>query len=60
MSINIKYIEQYNKDHYKQFKAVLKKDEFDKLKELLKETGMSNADILKWAMGELLKEPDKK
>lgn len=52
------YKTKYNKEHYKQFKTYLKIEEFDKVKELLKETGMSNADLIRWAMIELLKEPD--
>ena len=45
-----KYIQQYNKEHYKTFKVDLKKEEFDKLEQLLKEEGLTKAQFLRNAI----------
>ena len=55
-----KYIEEYKKEHYKVFRAYLKKDEFNELVSLLKKRGISRSDFLKYAMQKLLKENAKK
>lgn len=45
-----KYIQQYNKEHYRTFKVDLKKEEFDRLEELLKEKGLTKAQFLRDAI----------
>ena len=45
-----KYIQEYNKEHYKTFKVDLKKDEYDKLDSYLKSKGISKAQYLRNAM----------
>lgn len=45
-----KYIQEYNKEHYKTFKVDLKKDEYDKLDSYLKSKGISKAQFLRNAM----------
>lgn len=45
-----KYIQQYNKEHYKTFKVDLKKDELEKLDKLLKEKGLTKAQFLRDAI----------
>lgn len=42
-----KYIQQYNKEHYKTFKVDLKKEELDNINMLLKEKNMTKADFLR-------------
>ena len=45
-----KYKQQYNKDHYRTFKVDLKKEEFDKLEQKLKELGLTKAQFLRDAI----------
>lgn len=42
-----KYIQQYNKEHYKTFKVDLKKEELDNINMLLKEKNMTKAEFLR-------------
>ena len=42
-----KYIQQYNKEHYKAFKVDLRKEEINNLNILLKENGMTKAEFLR-------------
>lgn len=51
-----KYIQEYNKEHYKPFNVRLKKDEYEKLEELLKEKNLSKPDFLRKAIENLEKE----
>lgn len=50
-----KYIQNYNKEHYKAFKVDLKKAELDNLNILLKENNMTKAEFLRLSI-EALKE----
>lgn len=50
-----KYIQEYNKKHYKTFKVDLKKEEFDELNELLKEKNLTKAKFLRDAIEKLKK-----
>lgn len=45
-----KYIQEYNKEHYKTFKVDLKKNEYDKLDSYLKSKGISKAQYLRNTM----------
>lgn len=45
-----KYIQEYNKEHYKTFKVDLKKEEFDALEKYLKSKGMTKAQFLREVM----------
>ena len=54
MNNKIKYINEYNKTHYKQFKVSLKVDEYNELKKLLKHKKMSNADLIRYAIDKLM------
>lgn len=45
-----KYKQQYNKEHYRTFKVDLKKEEFDKLEQLLKKEGLTKAQFLREAI----------
>ena len=45
-----KYKQQYNKEHYRTFKVDLKKEEFDKLEQKLKELGLTKAQFLRDAI----------
>lgn len=45
-----KYKQQYNKEHYRTFKVDLKKEELDKLEQLLKELGLTKAQFLRNAI----------
>ena len=56
MANNYKYINEYNRIHYKQFKVSLSIEEYNKLKDLLKDRKMNNADLLRWAIDKLMKE----
>ena len=51
----MKYIKEYNKDHYKTFKVDLKKDEWEEIDSLLKEKGITKAQFIRDAI-ERLKE----
>lgn len=51
-----RYIQEYNKEHYKHFNVRLKKDEYEKLEELLKEKSLSKPDFLRKAIENLEKE----
>lgn len=48
-----KYIQQYNKEHYKTFKVDLKIEEMEKLERLLTKKGLSKAQFLRNAIKEL-------
>lgn len=48
-----KYIQQYNKDHYKTFKVDLKIEELEELNQLLKKMKLSKADFLREAIRQL-------
>lgn len=48
-----KYIQQYNKEHYKAFKVDLKKEELDNINMLLKEKNMTKAEFLRLAINAL-------
>ena len=54
MSNNLEYINEYNREHYRQFKAVIKPDEMEKLEKKLKELKMSKAQFLRNAIRELI------
>lgn len=43
----VKYIQGYNKEHYKVFKVNLKKEENDELEKMLKEDKKSKAEFLR-------------
>ena len=45
-----KYIQKYNKEHYKTFKVDLKLEEFNKLEQYLKDNKISKATFLRQAM----------
>ena len=49
----VKYIQQYNKEHYKTFKVDLKIEEMEKLEKILKEKGMTKAQFLRDAIKKL-------
>ena len=46
----IKYIQEYNKKHYKTFKVDLKKEELEELEKILQEKGISKAQFLRDAI----------
>ncbi len=46
----IKYIQEYNKEHYKIFKVNLTKKEMEALESYLKKKGISKAQFLRQAM----------
>lgn len=48
-----KYIQKYNKEHYKSFKVDLKKEEWEQLEKLLKEKGLTKAEFLRDAIKKL-------
>lgn len=48
-----KYIQQYNKEHYRTFKVDLKKDEWEQLDKILKEKGITKAQFLREAIKKL-------
>jgi predicted DNA-binding protein len=50
-----KYIQEYNKDHYKTFKVDLKKEELEELNKLLKKKKMTKATFLRQSIEELKK-----
>ena len=47
------WIHKYTQEHYITFGTKLKKEEYDELKELLKQKNMSNSEFIKWAIGKL-------
>ena len=49
----LKYIQGYNKEHYKTFKVDLKKEEFEELNKLLKEKDLTKAQFLRDAVDRL-------
>ena len=49
----IKYIQQYNKEHYSTFKVSLLKEEMEELNYILKERNMTKADFLRVAIKNL-------
>lgn len=50
-----KYIQEYIKEHKKQFKVDLNIDEYNELKELLKKNNLSNVQFVRNAITELKK-----
>lgn len=52
----IKYIQQYNKEHYKTFKVNLKIKEYDELDKILKKKKLTKADFLKKAIEDIKKD----
>ena len=48
-----KYIQQYNKEHYKTFKVDLKISEWNELDKILKKKKISKADFLRKAIDDL-------
>ena len=48
-----KYIQEYNREHYKAFKVDLKKEELDVLNELLKKKKLTKAQFLRDAIERL-------
>lgn len=55
MANNIEYINNYNKEHYRQFKVVLKPDEYKQLEDKLKSLKMTKTQFVRNALEELLK-----
>ena len=53
--VQSKYIQEYNKKHYKTFKVDLKIDEMEKLNNLLKKHKLTKAQFLRDAIKELEK-----
>lgn len=51
--INLKYIQEYNKEHYKAFKVDLKVEELEELEEMLKKKNLTKAQFLRNAIKEL-------
>lgn len=49
----LKYIQEYNKEHYKAFKVDLKVQELDELEALLQKKGLSKAQFLRNAIKDL-------
>ena len=45
-----KYIQGYNKEHYKSFRVDLKKEEWEKADKLLKDNNMSKAELVRIAL----------
>ena len=45
-----KYIQQYNKEHYKAFKVDLRKEEYEALELYLRKIGITKAQFLRQAM----------
>lgn len=45
-----KYIQGYNKEHYKSFRVDLKKEEWEKANKLLKNNNMTKADLVRTAL----------
>ena len=50
-----KYIQEYNKAHYRAFKVDLKIEELEELERLLEKKGISKADFLRSAIEQLKK-----
>lgn len=50
-----KYIQEYNKEHYKTFKVDLKVEEWNEINELLNKKGMTKAQFLREAIKQLKK-----
>lgn len=50
-----RYIQNYNKEHYKTFKVDLKKDEIEELENLLKKEKLSKAQFLRNAISQFKK-----
>ena len=50
-----KYIQEYNKAHYRAFKVDLKIEELEELERLLEKKGISKADFLRNAIEQLKK-----
>ena len=47
------YLMRYTQENYVTFGAKIKKEEYEELKELLKNKKMSNADFIRWATEKL-------
>lgn len=50
-----RYIQEYNKEHYKTFKVDLKKEEYDVLNKILEEKKITKAQFLREAIEKLKK-----
>lgn len=48
-----KYIQEYNKEHYKEFRVNMKIDEIKELEKLLKDNHLTKAQFLRNAINEL-------
>lgn len=48
-----KYIQEYNKEHYKEFRVNMKIDEIKELEKLLKDNHLTKAQLLRNAIDEL-------
>lgn len=55
-----KYIQEYKKEHYKQFKVDLKADEMKQLEEYLKKIGLTKSQFLRYCIIKFTSEYDKK
>lgn len=53
MSNNIEYINEYNKTHYKRFRAYITPEEMEELEQKLKLLGMTKPQFLRKAIKEL-------
>lgn len=53
MKAKYQYINEYNKENNKMFSAMLKKDEYQELKELLQQKGYTNASFIRYALDKL-------
>jgi hypothetical protein len=50
-----KYIQQFKKEHYKQFKVDLKQEEWDEIDKLLKDNNITKAEFLRISITALKK-----
>ena len=48
----LKYIQEYNKEHYKTFKVDLKTKEFEELEKILKKAKLTKAEFLRQSIKE--------
>jgi predicted DNA-binding protein len=53
-----KYIQEYNKEHYKTFKVDLKKEELEELNQILKEKKKTKAQFLREAIENIKNEEE--
>ena len=54
MSNNYTYINQYNKEHYKQFKVALKEDDYNVIQKYIEENKLSKAEFVRLAIEKIL------